>query len=85
MDPRAVLTALADLAPAGGERILDVTRGGQSLAWLTRPDTAPRAKAFDRLAALDALHREERLHPRSARWSRRYASWRRPARPASGC
>ncbi len=58
MDARAVLTALADLAPAGGERVLDVTKGGQSLAWLTRPDSAPRGKTFDRLAALDALHRE---------------------------
>ncbi|GIE94270.1 hypothetical protein Ari01nite_17350 [Paractinoplanes rishiriensis] len=56
-----MLRALADLAPAGADRILDVTRGGRALAWLPRPDVAPRGKAFDRLAALDALHREERL------------------------
>ena len=34
MDPRSVLRALADLAPVGSERILDVTKGGQALAWL---------------------------------------------------
>ena len=56
-----ILTALADLAPAGGERPLDVTAGNQPLAWLPDVDRAPRGRTTDRLAALDALHREERM------------------------
>jgi hypothetical protein len=60
-DVSTVLTALAELAPAGPERVLDVIRGGTPLAWLEdawRPAARP---AIDRLAALDALHRDERL------------------------
>jgi hypothetical protein len=59
--PAQIFSALADLAPASGERVLDVSRGGQPLVWLAAPDRAPRSRALDRLAALDALHREERL------------------------
>ncbi|MFF5296907.1 DEAD/DEAH box helicase [Paractinoplanes globisporus] len=61
MHPSTVLAVLAELAPAGGDRVLDVTRGGQSLAWLDDTDRTRRRKEIDRLAALDALHREERL------------------------
>jgi len=61
VDPSAVLTALADLASVDTKRDLDVTRGGGQLVWLTQPEAAPRNRAVDRLAALDALHREERL------------------------
>lgn len=61
MRPGQILTALADLPPAPGERVLDVTRGGQPLVWLTEPERAPRSRAVDRLAALDALRREERI------------------------
>ncbi|GAA1620662.1 DEAD/DEAH box helicase [Actinoplanes couchii] len=62
MTPAAVLAVLADLAPAGtGDRGLDVTRGGQPLVWLTDAEKAPRKAETDRLAALDALHREERI------------------------
>ena len=65
MQPQQILVALADLAPTGGERILDVARGGRGagaepLVWLAAPDRAPRNRAVDRLAALDALHRDER-------------------------
>lgn len=41
--------------------MLDVTRGGQPLVWLKEPLRAPRNAAVDRLAGLDALHREERI------------------------
>jgi hypothetical protein len=61
MQPSTVLAVLAELAPAGGDRVLDVTRGGQSLAWLDDAERARRRTEIDRLAALDALHREERL------------------------
>jgi hypothetical protein len=61
VQPERILAALADLAPAGGERVLDVARGGQPLVWLPEPDRAPRNRAVDRLAALDALRREERI------------------------
>jgi hypothetical protein len=61
VDPRSVLRALADLAPVGSERVLDVTKGGQALVWLTQPEKAPRSKAIERLAGIDLLHREERL------------------------
>ncbi|WP_430790892.1 DEAD/DEAH box helicase [Actinoplanes sp. G11-F43] len=62
MGPADVLAVLADLAPAGtGDRGLDVTRGGQPLVWLTDAEKAPRRAETDRLAALDALHREERI------------------------
>ncbi|HEY8450990.1 MAG TPA: AAA family ATPase [Natronosporangium sp.] len=60
MDPSAVLTALAELAPAGRDRVLDAT-GGRAPLWLTDPDRPPRRKATQRLAATDALHRDERL------------------------
>ncbi|HWS32689.1 MAG TPA: hypothetical protein VN408_08090, partial [Actinoplanes sp.] len=62
MEPSRVLTVLAELAPAGtGDRGLDVTRGGQPLVWLDDAEKAPRRAETDRLAALDALHREERI------------------------
>ncbi|MEU4622734.1 AAA domain-containing protein [Actinoplanes sp. NPDC023801] len=56
----SVLAVLAELAPAGADRILDVTQGSQPLVWLTDSDRVSR-KAGDRLAAVDALHREERI------------------------
>ncbi|MEU8658292.1 AAA domain-containing protein [Actinoplanes philippinensis] len=55
-----VLAVLAELAPAGADRILDVTHGSQPLVWLTDPERATRREG-DRLAAVDALHREERI------------------------
>ncbi|MET0419126.1 MAG: hypothetical protein ABW022_24190, partial [Actinoplanes sp.] len=61
MRPPTVLAVLAELAPAGGDRVLDVTRGGQPLVWLADAERAPRRKETDRLAAFDALHREERI------------------------
>jgi hypothetical protein len=61
MLPPTVLAVLAELAPTGGDRNLDVTRGGQSLVWLADAERAPRRAETDRLAALDALHREERI------------------------
>ncbi|BCY07161.1 DEAD/DEAH box helicase [Actinoplanes sp. L3-i22] len=61
MLPRTVLDVLAELAPAAAERTLDVTRGSQALVWLDTAEKAPRQKAIERLAALDALHREERI------------------------
>jgi hypothetical protein len=61
MQPSTVLAALAELAPAGGDRVFDVTRGGQPLTWLDDAERAPRRAETDRLAALDALHRDERL------------------------
>src|SRR5580765_4677887 len=59
-DPKVVLTALAELAPAGGDRVLDVTVGNQPLAWLAATDRASRGRVVDRLAALDARDRDER-------------------------
>src|SRR4051812_13589738 len=61
MLPPTVLAVLAELAPAGGDRVYDVTRGGQPLVWVADADRAPRKGDIDRLAALDALHREERI------------------------
>ncbi|WP_233624198.1 hypothetical protein [Actinoplanes sp. ATCC 53533] len=61
MQPPTVLAVLAELAPAGGDRMLDVTRGGQPLVWLAEAERAPRKAETDRLAALGALHREERI------------------------
>jgi hypothetical protein len=61
MEPATVLAALADLAPAGAERILDVSGTGRPLVWLPEPDRGPRGARLDRLAALDALHRDERI------------------------
>jgi hypothetical protein len=61
MEPAQVLAALADLAPTGGDRLLDVTRGGRPLLWLTDADRTPRRRETHRLAALDALHRDERI------------------------
>jgi hypothetical protein len=57
MDPTAILRALADLAPAAGERVYDVTRGGPAVAWLgrDRSDWLPRNRSTTRLAAIDAL------------------------------
>jgi hypothetical protein len=68
MQPSRVLAALADLAPAGRERTLDVAKGDQPLVWLDDPDRAPRNRAVDRLAALDALHRDERILRRGWAW-----------------
>jgi hypothetical protein len=56
----AVLGVLAELAPAGGDRVLDVSRGGQPLVWLKDAERAPRKGDVDRLAAIGALHKEER-------------------------
>ena len=62
MLPPTVLAVLAELAPAGGgDPGLDVSRGGQPLVWLDDAEKAPRRAETDRLAALDALHREERI------------------------
>ncbi|WP_341716137.1 hypothetical protein QQG74_19175 [Micromonospora sp. FIMYZ51] len=61
MHAAAILTALADLAPAGAERVFDVSGTGRPLVWLPEPHRGPRGARLDRLAALDALHREERL------------------------
>ncbi|PWU62129.1 hypothetical protein DLE60_01965, partial [Micromonospora globispora] len=61
MEAARILTALADLAPAGAERVLDVSGSGRPLVWLPEPDRASRNARLDRLAALDALHRDERL------------------------
>jgi hypothetical protein len=41
---------------------------GQPLAWLPDTDRPPRNRTVDRLAALDALHREERLLRRGWAW-----------------
>ncbi|MEV4711529.1 AAA domain-containing protein [Micromonospora sp. NPDC049374] len=61
MHVATILTALADLAPAGAERILDVAGTGRPLVWLPEPHRGPRGARLDRLAALDALHRDERI------------------------
>jgi hypothetical protein len=58
--PATILTALADLAPAGRERVFDAT-GGRALVWLADPDRAPRTRTAERLAATDALHHDERV------------------------
>jgi hypothetical protein len=68
MRPNSILAALADLAPSSGERVLDVSKGGQPIAWLTDPDKAPRDRTVDRLAALDALHHDERILRRGLCW-----------------
>ncbi|MFI5838297.1 AAA domain-containing protein [Catenuloplanes sp. NPDC051500] len=68
MDPRKILAALADLAPARSDLILDVARAGQPFAWLDDPDRAPRGRVGDRFAGLDALHREERVLRRGWGW-----------------
>ncbi|SCG67405.1 AAA domain-containing protein [Micromonospora inositola] len=61
MEAATILTALADLAPAGAERVFDVSGTGRPLVWLPEPDRGPRGARLDRLAALDALHRDERI------------------------
>ncbi|MFC0032837.1 AAA domain-containing protein [Micromonospora chaiyaphumensis] len=61
METATILTALADLAPAGAERTFDVSGAGRPLIWLPEPDRGPRGTRLDRLAALDALHRDERI------------------------
>ncbi len=68
MQPSQLFAALADLAPASGEQVLDVAKGGQPFAWLTDPDRLPRNQTVDRLAALDALHSEERVLRRGWAW-----------------
>ncbi|MGY0006951.1 AAA domain-containing protein [Micromonospora sp. I033] len=61
MEAARILSALADLAPAGAERTFDVSGAGRPLIWLPDPDRGPRGTRLDRLAALDALHRDERI------------------------
>ncbi|WP_262285610.1 AAA domain-containing protein [Micromonospora sp. MA102] len=61
MEAATILTALAELAPAGAERTFDVSGAGRPLIWLPEPDRGPRGTRLDRLAALDALHRDERI------------------------
>ncbi|SBT42469.1 AAA domain-containing protein [Micromonospora auratinigra] len=61
MEAATILTALADLAPAGAERSFDVSGAGRPLVWLPAPDRGPAGARLDRLAALDALHRDERI------------------------
>ncbi|MER5456503.1 AAA domain-containing protein [Micromonospora sp. NPDC002389] len=61
MRAATILTALADLAPAGAERVFDVSGTGRPLIWLPEPHRGPRTARLDRLAALDALHRDERI------------------------
>lgn len=61
MDAATILAALADLAPAGAERTFDVSGAGRPLIWLPEPDRGPRGAGLDRLAALDALHHDERI------------------------
>ncbi|WP_327025345.1 AAA domain-containing protein [Micromonospora sp. NBC_01739] len=61
MDAGVILTALADLAPAGAERVLDVAAGNRPLVWLPEPHRGPHSGHLDRLAAQDALHRDERI------------------------
>ncbi|MCP3786539.1 AAA domain-containing protein [Micromonospora sp. A3M-1-15] len=61
MEAARILTALAELAPAGAERSFDVSGAGRPLIWLPEPDRGPRGTRLDRLAALDALHRDERI------------------------
>ncbi|WP_433617923.1 AAA domain-containing protein [Dactylosporangium sp. CA-139114] len=68
MEPSRVLAALADLAPAGRDRVLDVAKGAPAPLWLDEPDRVPAGKAAQRLAALDSLHREERLLRRGWAW-----------------
>jgi hypothetical protein len=72
MDPANLLTALAELAPAGGERVLDVT-GRSQPAWLDDPDRPSGSKTLQRLYARDILHREERLLRRGWGWLLGYA------------
>ncbi len=59
MLPSTVLAVLAELAPAGADRVLDVSRG-QPLVWLDDPERLGRGKDANRLAAIGALHAEER-------------------------
>src|SRR5438477_6329222 len=68
MQPSRLFAALADLAPARGEQVYDVAKGGQPFVWLDDPDRLPRTKAVTRLAALDALHKEERILRRGWAW-----------------
>ncbi|MFI5909991.1 DEAD/DEAH box helicase [Dactylosporangium sp. NPDC051541] len=68
MEPSRVLAALADLAPAGRDRVLDVAKGAPAPLRLTDPDRVPAGAAAQRLAALDSLHREERLLRRGWAW-----------------
>ncbi|MEU8263008.1 AAA domain-containing protein [Micromonospora sp. NPDC048999] len=61
METARILTALADLAPAGAEHDFDVSGTGRPLVWLPAADRGPSSTQLDRLAALDALHRDERI------------------------
>ncbi|MBM2618198.1 ATP-binding protein [Actinoplanes sp. LDG1-06] len=60
MEPSRVFAVLAELAPAGGDREFDVSRGGQPLVWLDDAERVGRTKEANRLAAIGVLHREER-------------------------
>ncbi|GAA3286474.1 hypothetical protein GCM10020218_048470 [Dactylosporangium vinaceum] len=68
MEPSRVLAALADLAPAGRDRVLDVAKGAPAPLRLSDPERVPAGKAAQRLAALDSLHREERILRRGWAW-----------------
>ncbi|WP_432971631.1 AAA domain-containing protein [Dactylosporangium sp. CA-233914] len=68
MEPSRVLAALADLAPAGRDRVLDVAKGAPAPLWLADPERVPAGTAAQRLAALDSLHREERILRRGWAW-----------------
>ncbi|GAA2373913.1 hypothetical protein [Dactylosporangium salmoneum] len=57
MEPGRVRAALADLAPAGRDRVRDVAKGAPAPLWLADPDRVPAGNAGQRLAALDSLHR----------------------------
>lgn len=69
METAAVLTALAELAPAGPRRgeSLDAT-GGRAMQWLLDPGYTGKHRAVERLAAMDVLHRDERLLRRGWAW-----------------
>lgn len=69
MEIAAVLTALAELAPAGPRReeSLDAT-GGRAMQWLLNPGYTGKHRAVERLAAMDVLHRDERLLRRGWAW-----------------
>ena len=54
MQPSTVLAALAELAPAGRDRVFDVTRGGQPPTSPRHPEASPRPANIDPLAARPA-------------------------------
>jgi AAA domain len=58
--PSTLLAAFAELAPAGGERVLDIT-GQSPPIWLDHPDRPTGYTRLQGLHARDTLHREQRL------------------------